>query len=38
MDLYRKNKKVFNSQQMMALGELYSWRDEVARLEDESVG
>ena len=38
LEIYKKNKKVFNSQQMMALRELYAWRDEVARLEDESCG
>ena len=37
-DLYRKNKKIFNSQQMMALRDMYAWRDEIARLEDESYG
>ena len=37
-ELYKKNKKVFNSQQMMALRDLYAWRDEIARLEDESHG
>lgn len=37
-ELYMKNKKVFNSQQLFALRELYSWRDETARMEDESYG
>ncbi|XP_052761274.1 exosome component 10-like [Mya arenaria] len=38
LDLYRKNKKVFNSQQLYAFKELFNWRDETARLEDESYG
>ncbi|XP_053378840.1 exosome component 10-like [Mercenaria mercenaria] len=37
-DLYVKNKKVFNSQQLLALSEMFAWRDETARLEDESYG
>ncbi|KAL4221351.1 Exosome component 10 [Mactra antiquata] len=37
-DLYIRNKKVFNSQQLLALSELFTWRDETARLEDESYG
>lgn len=37
-EIYKKNKKLFNSQQMMALRDLYAWRDEIARLEDESCG
>ncbi|XP_070207378.1 exosome complex component 10-like isoform X2 [Littorina saxatilis] len=37
LDLYMKSKKVFNSQQLQALKSIYSWRDSVARDEDESV-
>ncbi|KAL8564918.1 hypothetical protein ACOMHN_019821 [Nucella lapillus] len=36
-DLYLKNMKAFNSQQLQALKDLYAWRDRVARQEDESV-
>ncbi|XP_041378153.1 exosome component 10-like [Gigantopelta aegis] len=38
MDLYRKSKKTFNSQQLQALKNFYSWRDKTARAEDESIG
>uniref|UniRef100_A0A4W4GXX4 Exosome complex component 10 n=1 Tax=Electrophorus electricus TaxID=8005 RepID=A0A4W4GXX4_ELEEL len=38
MELYRKQKKSFNSQQLMAFRLLYSWRDKMAREEDESTG
>ena len=37
-ELYSKSKKVFNSQQMSALKGIYSWRDKMARTEDESIG
>ncbi|XP_046576911.1 LOW QUALITY PROTEIN: exosome component 10-like [Haliotis rubra] len=36
LDLYRKSKKLFNSQQHQALRDLYAWRNKVARQEDES--
>ncbi|BFZ23761.1 hypothetical protein BsWGS_26800 [Bradybaena similaris] len=38
LELYRKSKKVFNSQQMTAFRELCTWRDSMARMEDESIG
>ncbi|XP_013416312.1 exosome component 10-like [Lingula anatina] len=38
LELYRKSKKVFNSQQLSALRDLFAWRDGIARLEDESTG
>ncbi|VDH99532.1 exosome complex exonuclease RRP6 [Mytilus galloprovincialis] len=38
MELYKKSKKVFNSRQLAALKNLYSWRDRIARVEDESIG
>lgn len=33
----KKNRKKFNSQQLEALRLLYAWRDQVARMEDEST-
>jgi len=36
--LIKKSKTNFNSRQLYALKELYSWRDKVARGEDESLG
>ncbi|XP_072537142.1 exosome complex component 10 [Salminus brasiliensis] len=38
MELYRKQKKSFNSQQLAAFRHLYGWRDKLARVEDESTG
>ncbi|XP_064459624.1 exosome complex component 10-like isoform X2 [Ornithodoros turicata] len=38
LDLCKKSKKSFNSKQQYALKHLYSWRDRMARLEDESTG
>jgi hypothetical protein len=38
LELYRKSKKIFSNQQMAALKELHSWRDYMARAEDESLG
>ncbi|VDH93832.1 exosome complex exonuclease RRP6 [Mytilus galloprovincialis] len=38
MELYKKSKKVFNSRQLASLKNLYSWRDRIARVEDESIG
>ena len=36
--LYQKSKKVFNSQQLQALKQLYAWRDKTSRVADESTG
>lgn len=36
--LYHKHKKSFNRYQLEAFRLLYAWRDEIARLEDESYG
>ncbi|KAK7128557.1 hypothetical protein R3I94_016956 [Phoxinus phoxinus] len=38
MELYRKQKKSFNTQQLAAFRLLYAWRDKLARQEDESTG
>nr|CAH7712203.1 unnamed protein product [Callosobruchus chinensis] len=38
MDFYRKCKRLFDNRQLYALKELYKWRDEIAREEDESTG
>ncbi|XP_062855222.1 exosome component 10 [Trichomycterus rosablanca] len=38
MELYKKQKKSFNSQQLTAFRLLYAWRDKLARVEDESTG
>ncbi|XP_030639916.1 exosome complex component 10 [Chanos chanos] len=38
MELYRKQKKIFNTQQLAAFRLLYGWRDKLAREEDESTG
>uniref|UniRef100_A0A8B9KQN8 Exosome complex component 10 n=1 Tax=Astyanax mexicanus TaxID=7994 RepID=A0A8B9KQN8_ASTMX len=38
MELYRRQKKSFNSQQLAAFRLLYAWRDKLARSEDESTG
>ncbi|TRY54084.1 hypothetical protein DNTS_034504 [Danionella cerebrum] len=38
MELYRKQKKSFNTQQLVAFRLLYAWRDKLARDEDESTG
>lgn len=38
MLLYRKFKKLFDNKQMYAFKELYKWRDNIARIEDESTG
>ncbi|XP_065371175.1 exosome complex component 10 homolog [Calliphora vicina] len=38
MDLYRKSKRIFDNRQLFAFGEIFKWRDSVARLEDESYG
>ncbi|XP_017786027.1 PREDICTED: exosome component 10 [Nicrophorus vespilloides] len=38
MDMYVKSKRLFNNKQLFALKHLYSWRDAMAREEDESTG
>ncbi|XP_029434988.1 exosome component 10 [Rhinatrema bivittatum] len=38
LELCRKQKKHFNTQQLTATRLLYAWRDKMARQEDESVG
>ncbi|XP_061113764.1 exosome component 10 isoform X1 [Conger conger] len=38
LDLYRKQKRSFNTQQLAAFRLLYAWRDKLARQEDESTG
>uniref|UniRef100_A0A9J7ZSG7 Exosome complex component 10 n=1 Tax=Cyprinus carpio carpio TaxID=630221 RepID=A0A9J7ZSG7_CYPCA len=38
MELYRKQKKSFNTQQLAAFRLLYAWRDKLGREEDESTG
>ncbi|XP_053307791.1 exosome component 10 [Spea bombifrons] len=38
LELYQKQKKHLNAQQLAAFRLLYAWRDKVARLQDESLG
>ncbi|KAM8927513.1 exosome complex component 10 [Pelodytes ibericus] len=38
LELYQKQKKHLNTQQMAAFRLLYAWRDKVSRQEDESTG
>uniref|UniRef100_A0A673JZF8 Exosome complex component 10 n=1 Tax=Sinocyclocheilus rhinocerous TaxID=307959 RepID=A0A673JZF8_9TELE len=38
MELYRKQKKSFNTQQLAAFRLLYAWRDKLGRENDESTG
>nr|XP_020637831.1 exosome component 10 [Pogona vitticeps] len=38
LDLYRKQKKHLNTQQLTAFRLLFAWRDKMARQEDESTG
>ncbi|XP_063064983.1 exosome component 10 [Engraulis encrasicolus] len=38
MEMYKKQKKVFNSQQLAAFRLLYGWRDRISREDDESTG
>ncbi|XP_013110735.2 exosome component 10 [Stomoxys calcitrans] len=38
MDIYRKSKRLFDNRQLYALGEIFKWRDNMARQEDESYG
>ncbi|KAJ8257617.1 hypothetical protein GJAV_G00187740 [Gymnothorax javanicus] len=38
LDVHRKHKRSFNTQQLAALRLLYGWRDKLARQEDESTG
>ncbi|XP_054857714.1 exosome component 10 isoform X2 [Eublepharis macularius] len=37
-ELYRKQKKLLNTQQLTAFRLLFAWRDKMARQEDESTG
>lgn len=36
LELYRKSKRIFDNRQFYALKELFTWRDTIARSEDES--
>ncbi|XP_018079931.1 exosome component 10 L homeolog isoform X1 [Xenopus laevis] len=38
LDLYQKQKKHLNTQQLTAFRLLFAWRDKIARREDESTG
>lgn len=38
MHLVKKSRAVLNSRQLYCLKELYAWRDQTARNEDESIG
>lgn len=38
MELYKRQKKSFNSQQVTAFRLMFAWRDKLARAEDESTG
>ena len=38
LELSRRSKKVFTGRQLRVLKEVYRWRDELARQEDESTG
>ncbi|XP_065594125.1 exosome complex component 10 isoform X2 [Cyrtonyx montezumae] len=38
LELYRRQKKHLNTQQLAAFRLLFSWRDKTARQEDESIG
>ncbi|KAJ8920759.1 hypothetical protein NQ315_004899 [Exocentrus adspersus] len=38
LDFYRKCKRLFDNRQLYALKELYKWRDQISRDEDESTG
>ncbi|XP_044754560.1 exosome component 10 [Coccinella septempunctata] len=38
LDFYGSCKRMFDKRQMYALKELYNWRDQIARKEDESLG
>ncbi|GBM57592.1 Exosome component 10 [Araneus ventricosus] len=37
LELYKKNKKMFNAKQLYCLKELFEWRDSIARENDESI-
>jgi len=37
LPLLKRSKANLNPRQMYALREIYSWRDKIARLEDESL-
>lgn len=38
LELYRRQKKHLNTQQLAAFRLLFAWRDKMARQEDESTG
>lgn len=38
LELYRRQKKHLNTQQLAAFRLLFAWRDKTARQEDESTG
>lgn len=38
LELQRKQKRSFNTQQLAAFRLLFAWRDKLARQEDESTG
>jgi len=38
LELYKKQKKHLNTQQLAAFRLLFAWRDKMARQEDESTG
>ncbi|KAJ8954382.1 hypothetical protein NQ318_011055 [Aromia moschata] len=38
LDFYRKCKRLFDNRQLYALKELYKWRDQLSREQDESTG
>ncbi|KAF5298456.1 hypothetical protein FQR65_LT01235 [Abscondita terminalis] len=38
MEFYQKSKRLFDNRQLFALKELYKWRDDLGRTEDESTG
>ncbi|XP_054712256.1 exosome component 10-like [Uloborus diversus] len=37
LELYKKSKKLFNAKQLFCLKNLFSWRDKIARENDESL-
>ncbi|XP_055388236.1 exosome component 10 isoform X2 [Condylostylus longicornis] len=38
LDMYKRSKRTFDNRQLYALKEIFIWRDNIARLEDESSG
>lgn len=38
LELQRRQKRTFNTQQLTAFRLLFAWRDKLARQEDESTG